>query len=63
MNSDLLYLGRLPPSNDLLEQFLRTRVPASTLDDIEPYFEINVLMPLAQADTFHTYPLTAYNTY
>ena len=63
MHADQLYRRRLPPSDIDLETFLRSIVPTSTLDDVQPYFDVDTYMPFASANTYHSHPLTAYNMY
>ena len=61
--ADQLYCGRLTPSDEDLEAFLRSIIPTPTRDDVQPYFDCNVRMAPASANTFHTHPLTAFNAY
>ena len=63
VHANQLYRGRLPPSDINLETFLHSIVPTPTLDDLQPYFEANICMPFASANTFYAHPLTAYNIY
>ena len=61
--ADRLYRNELPRSNDYLEPFLRSIVPASTLDDIQLYFHVNVTMSLLTQDVYNAHPISAYNLY
>ena len=61
--ADQLYIDRLCRADDDLEKFVRSVVPTSTLDGIQPYFEVNVCIPLTSVNTFNSHPLTAYNIY
>ena len=41
--AEQLYCGRLHPVDEYLEVFLRSIIPTPTLDDIQPYFDSNIL--------------------
>ena len=60
---DRLYRRELPRSNEYKELFLRSLVPASTLDEIQPYFDVNVTMSLTQQDVYHAHAISAYSVY
>ena len=61
--ADRLYRNELLRSDDYLEPFLRSIVPASTLYDIQPYFDVNVTMSLTSQDIYHAHAIAAYNLY
>ena len=61
--ADQLYGERLTSIDENLEVFLRSIIPTPTLDDIQPYFDCNVRMAPASANTFHAHPLSAFNAY